>query len=274
MKKRASPSTKQTLLNALSRRGRSLYSSAEIRSLLKGESLPYIRNLVLKLEREGRITILEKGKYLFVPEGFQGEWSEDAFYIASKLIQPYAVAFWSSLNYWHYTEQIPRTIFVISSKRKQGKSQRDILGMRFQFVTVPKRKFVGIEEVWIGNRKICMASREKTILDAFDKPQYCGGIMEAVKGLFNAFHDENFIAERLIQYGSKGNRSALKRIGYTSEVLALNVPKGWIEKLRKNISRGYSLFDPLNKKAKGNYNARWQLYVNVASKGFKEWMAS
>ncbi len=265
---------KKSLLDELSRRGLSLYSCAEIHSLLKGKNLPYIRNLLSRLEKEGRIIHLERGKILFVPEGFQGEWSEDAFYIASKLIEPYSIGFWSALNYWNYTEQIPRTVFVLSPKRKSGKSKRNILGMPFQFVLVPQRKFVGIEEVWIGKRKISMTSREKTILDAFDKPQYCGGIMEAVKGLFHALNDKRFKPERLIEYGKKGNRSALKRIGYACEVLELEVPKGWIEGLNKNISRGYSLFDPLNKKAKGEYNSKWQLCVNVPSDGFKEWMVT
>ncbi len=262
---------KQTLLNELSRGGRSLYTLADIQAFLKGESVSYLRNLISQLQREGRITILERGKYLFVPEGFQGEWSEDAFYIASKLIHPYAISFWSALNFWNYTEQIPRTVFVVSPKRKQGKSKREILGMSFQFVTIPKKKFIGIEEVWVGNRKICVTSREKTVIDAFDKPQYCGGILEAVKGLSNAFQDQNFDLQKLIQYGKKGNRSALKRIGYTTELLDLKVPSGWLEQLRKNISRGYSPFDPLNKKAKGNYNAKWQLWMNVVPEGLKEW---
>lgn len=57
------------------------------------------------------------------------------------------------------------------------------LGMRFRFIRVAKQKFFGVETVQAGNKQACVTDREKTILDALDHPEYCGGMTEADKAL-------------------------------------------------------------------------------------------
>lgn len=73
---------------------------------------------------------MERGVYLLIPleAGLERTWSESPMVIAPYLIQPAAVAYWSALHYWQMTEQIPRTTFVQSTKRKRPV---EIQGMRF-----------------------------------------------------------------------------------------------------------------------------------------------
>ena len=45
-------------------------------------------------------------------------WTEEALVIATRLVTPSAIAYWSALRFWNFTEQVPRTIFVQSPQRK------------------------------------------------------------------------------------------------------------------------------------------------------------
>ncbi len=65
--------------------------------------------------------------------------------IAPYLIEPAAVAYWSALHYWQFTEQMPRTVFVQSPARKR-QSEKEILGITFRFVTVVETKFFGVAQ--------------------------------------------------------------------------------------------------------------------------------
>ncbi|MBU0617903.1 MAG: hypothetical protein KKI02_09315, partial [Planctomycetes bacterium] len=72
--------------------------------------------------------------------GREREWTEHEFIIASYLIEPYYIGFRSALNYFGYTEQISRTVFIASTSRKL-KSLVEIWGVTYRFVLMSKRKF-------------------------------------------------------------------------------------------------------------------------------------
>jgi predicted transcriptional regulator of viral defense system len=78
------------------------------------------RKALSRLERRGWLKRLERGLYLVVPldAGPIGHWSEDPLVIVAQLAPESAVAYWSALHYWGMTEQIPRTIFVQTLKRR------------------------------------------------------------------------------------------------------------------------------------------------------------
>lgn len=75
--------------------------------------------------------------------GAERLWSESPLVIAPYLVQPSAVAYWSALDYWEMTEQLPRITFIQSPKRKRDLV---ILGMRFQFIYIKADRFFGLAE--------------------------------------------------------------------------------------------------------------------------------
>lgn len=257
------------LLSTLSSEGKNIFSFEDAFKLLKlsrGHAWKFIHTLVDK----GWLRQIEKGKYLIVPlEGIAaGAWSEEAFVIAANLVAPYAISYWSALNYYGYTEQIPRTIFVSTTKRK-FKAETEILGIPFKFITLKSHKFFGTTTIWFGNKRVIITDKEKTIVDSLDHPEYCGGIVEAAKGLANAIEDAIDL-DKLTSYATgMKNRAIFKRLGYVSEVLDLPV-KHYLNRWQKMVSLGYVLLDPLSAKT-GTHNSRWHIQANVSKANLTGW---
>lgn len=66
-------------------------------------------------------------------------WSENALIIASHLVSPGAVAYWSAMRFWNMTEQLPRVQFIQTTKRKRSVN---IQGINYRFVTVSDKRFL------------------------------------------------------------------------------------------------------------------------------------
>ena len=257
------------LLATLSAEGKDVFSFDDAKKILAGDR-SRIKQALYILSDKGWVKNLERGKYLIVPlEAIaSGSWSEEAFVIAANLVDPYAIAYWSSLNYYGYTEQISRTVFVETTKRK-FKTETEVLGIPYKFVTLTPHKFFGITTIGFGNKKAAITDKEKTIIDCMDHPEYCGGIVEAAKGLAYAF-DDNIDIKKLTSYAKKMNNKAIfKRLGYLSEILHLPVAH-YVEQWRHMISPGYAVLDPLSAKT-GKYNSKWHVRVNISKENLTQW---
>ncbi len=101
----------------------------------------------------------------------------------------YYVGFYSALNYWGMTEQVPRVVFVATTKRRRDLEYGP---NAFKFIKLAKKRFFGFEEGEIAGTKFKISSREKTVLDCLMYPKYCGGLDEAVKGIWEARNELNF----------------------------------------------------------------------------------
>ncbi|WP_456477579.1 type IV toxin-antitoxin system AbiEi family antitoxin domain-containing protein [Geoglobus ahangari] len=215
--------------------------------------------LLSRLEHRGRVERIEKGKYIFIPlESRKGEYTLNEFVIASSLVKPSAIAYWSALNYHGLTEQIPTTVFVQTTSRKK-RQELEIFGVRYRIVRVKENKFFGLEKVWLENRPVFVTDREKTIVDCLDKPEYCGGIVEVAKALKQG----KFDAEKLVKCAVKmKNSGVIRRLGYLSDLLGLNL------ELPEVRTRNYLYLDP-TMPHKGEKNSRWKLVVNVNLEGLE-----
>jgi predicted transcriptional regulator of viral defense system len=64
--------------------------------------------ILSRLEKKGWIECIEKGKYMIIPLGAEkGKYTLNEFIIGALLVNPYCVAYWSALNFYGLTEQIP-----------------------------------------------------------------------------------------------------------------------------------------------------------------------
>jgi predicted transcriptional regulator of viral defense system len=216
--------------------------------------------IVDRLAKKKWIERIIKGKYLIVPlsAGVRGEYTEHEFIIAS-LFEPCYVAYWTALNYYGFTEQVPNRIFVATRKRVKD---REILGMDFKFVHISEKKFFGFGNVLISNVRVKISDKEKTIVDCLDKPKYCGGIGEIAKAIFFAKEEIDF--EKLTDYAIKiGNDAVIKRLGFIVDFLGLDSMG-----MENKISESYSILDPTKGKT-GRYNSKWKLLINVSERELK-----
>jgi predicted transcriptional regulator of viral defense system len=260
--------TESSLLSQMAEMGKNIFKLKDITEF----DIPY-RNAKLiasRLIRKGWLTPLSRGTYLIVPleAGVEGRYSEHEFVIASHLIEPYYIGYWSALQYHGLTEQVPVTVFVVTTRHVIDRS-RVILDSRYRFVTVAEKKFFGFGRVLVANSAVNVSDKTKTIADCLDHPEYCGGISEAAKALWVA--RDVVSVDGIVDYGfMMGNSAILKRLGYLAELLGVEMPENVLDRVRGKIRKGYSLLDPLGKK-EGRHSTRWGLIANVPEESILEW---
>lgn len=255
------------LLSSLAEKRKNIFSLNDVITELscRYENAKVIVNRLMKKKW---VIPLSRGKYLLIPlsAGVEGKYTEHEFVIASKLVRPYYIGYWSALNYYGYTEQIPLAVFIATTKRSKNKK---ILDVEYRFVTLSKRKFFGFIGTAVANSEVNISDKEKTIADSLDHPEYCGGISEVTKCLWNARNEISL--NKLVGIALRmGNTSILKRFGYLSEILGIRLPLDVASKMSSSLGKGFSPLDPLAGK-KGKYSTKWNLLVNVPVESILEW---
>ena len=210
--------------------------------------------LLQRMERDGLIAAVERGKYLLLGLTPEKVFS-NPLYIGSNLASPAYVSFWSALHFHGLTEQVPLTVFVATTKRK---SQTAFHGTRYQFVTIKPQAFFGYCRETVDGLPVLVADEAKSILDSLTLPEYAGGITEAAKALQIALSEQMLDVNELIEYAVRlKNGSLASRLGYLLETLHQPV-----EGLP--ASSGPVLLDP-RQTQRGAFHSRWKLYVNITT---------
>lgn len=217
-----------------------------------------------RLVHDGWLERLERGLYLIVPleAGPERKWTEDPKVIASKLAPEGAAAYWTALHHWGMTEQVPRTTFVQTRKRKH-RSRITVLGVRYEFIIITRWKFFGVAQQWSDGAEFRITDREKTVLDALDRPDLCGGLPVVAGALADS---DGLDWDRLDQYLKRLDSGAIyKRLGYLVETLEVPVRDissrlaGW----RAQCSKGVALLDARGPR-KGPIDTRWRVRINLS----------
>lgn len=237
------------LLDELSKKKAFTIDDAERISQASKEVLKVILS---RLEKKGWIERIEKGKYIVIPLGAEkGKYTLHEFVLGSYLIDPCIISYWSALNYYGFTEQITRTVFIQTTSRKKNQ-EVTIFGVPYKIIRMKEEKIFGIEKVWFEDKQINLTSREKTIIDCLDKPQHAGGIIEVVKGLRTEEYDKNI----LVNYAKRiHNSGVIRRLGYICEFLQIPIV------LPKIKTRNYLKLDPILP-GTNKLNAKWHLIIN------------
>jgi len=248
------------LISSLAREDKTIFTIEDARRYVPENT----KEVMHSLARKKWVLPLKKGLYAIVPieVGISGADSFiiHSFVVASYLVEPYYIGFWSALNHHGLTEQIPRTTFVATTKARKP---LEVLNSEYYFVRLEKRKFFGTEEIEIEGRRISISTKEKTIADCLDHPEHAGGIEEVARAIY--FNEEELEFKKVFEYGRRmGNVTILKRLGYTLERTGLmEKHRGLFRDFRP--SRGYTALDPLSPR-KGTYNSSWGLLVNLELK--------
>ncbi len=254
------------LLATLSEAGKILFTPQDAQRILK-TSRNNVLVLLSDLTRRKWLVRLARGKYLIVPleTGLENTFTLNPFVITSHLVKPYYISYWSALNHYGYTEQVPGKVLIATTSRKNSVA---IQNVDYQFITLTKKKFFGFAKIWIENKQVNMATKEKLILDCLDHPEYCGGVKEAAKGLWNARNELKW--NTLLKYAEKMQTGTVyKRLGCLMELYEMR--KDLLKKLQGKISAGFSPLDPILPK-KGKLYSKWNLQLNVDENELTEWM--
>lgn len=222
------------------------------------------RHVMSRLHKGGWLRRVERGCYLLVPlsAGPDRLWSENALAVASRLAEPGAVAYWSALHFWNLTEQVPRTLFVQLPRRK-FRAQRIVDGVDYRFVHISPSRFYGVTQRMVDGQRIQVTDREKTLVDAIDRPDLSGGAWQTVqvlRGHYGQF-DWPLLDDYLARFGSG---ALYKRLGYMVEQLDLPIPdrEQRLRDWQTRLTTGYARLEP-GEDAHGVQNRHWRIRDNI-----------
>ena len=216
--------------------------------------------LLSRWAQKGWLSRVRRGLYIAVPlESRTADIPlEDAWVIADKLYSPCYIGGWSAAEYWDLTEQIFRTVIVLTEQ--QPRDRKPIIkGTEFLLRTVSDKAMFGLKAVWRGQVKVNVSDPTRTILDMLSDPRLGGGLRSTIDMFGNYLSSEKKDLGLLIEYADQlGNGAVFKRLGFLLEKYAEN-EQDFIGQCRERLTAGNAKFDPALKAKK--LITRWRLWV-------------
>ena len=258
------------LLRVLSAEGERIFSTSRARELgpAAGFSDAYVRQALHYLEQAGWIVRLKKGLYA-MGSGVPGATPVHEYEIAMALVKPAAISHWSAMSYHSLTDQIPHTVFVLTTteaslprvaKTRPGRARglRTIAETSYRFIRVKPERFFGTTRVWIAEGRVTVTDAERTLLDGLTMPQYCGDFAEVL----HAFHvrGRDIDVARIVDYALRLDVATAKRLGWVLE--REGVPAHELERLAALPVTSYRKLDPTGP-LKGPRNRHWMVQENL-----------
>lgn len=218
--------------------------------------------------KKGWLERIRQGVYIPVPlDSLTSDViPEEPFAVAAELFSPCYIGGVNAANYWDLTEQLFRTVTVMTEKTIQNRKPV-IAGNEYILHTLKSRYFYGLKTVWLAGVKVKVSDPSRTLVDMFMFPDFCGGLRFIVDVLGNYLSSDMKNIDQLIQYLSKSqNGAALKRLGF---ILELKFPEEQqlIEYCAQNLTAGYAKINPDQSCEK--LITRWRVWI---PKSWKERM--
>jgi len=255
---------KTALLQGILSEGLRVFETTDLQKIAQGLGLDpqYTLSLVSELIRDGWIQSIKRGVYKL--SAVTGVSPIHEFEIAMHLVKPSIISYYSALYYHGLTEQLPRRIYISTIKGatpQMGTLRRagfHFEGMDYQIIQLKKEKLFGEIQAWRGEERFWVSNLERTLLEGFASPQYCGGLGSVMQGLQEAIPKLHL--EQLLEYADRWDIAVGRRLGWALEQVGIE------NKQTLNLAQvqcpGYRILDP-SSPAKGPYSKKWRLQINI-----------
>jgi predicted transcriptional regulator of viral defense system len=214
-------------------RGQKTVTLGEIRTAL-GCSESYARFMAHQLVRKGWFERLKPGLYQLVPaeRGREGVSDTNPLAAGAALVSPYFYSFGTACTHQGLTDQVFSEVYMVTRVRRKPRLMR---GKRYIFVPVPEERFFGFAETKALGAVVHMATAERALIDALDRPRYAGGVGEVSRIVDHASRriSWNVLLRLLRRYGES---AIVQRLGYLLELNRVEVPAMTFSSLRGLIS--------------------------------------
>ena len=253
--------TEARILASLAAQGKSVFTLKEAQETA-GVTDYAIRLILSGLVKKKWLIRLTGGKYLIVPfeAGERGEHTENWFVIAKNLIEPkpYYISHYSALDIHEMLTQPALTVYISTPVRRIPKK---ILGATFRFIYTKPEDLWGIEDIWTtSTQQVSVSNLERTIIDCLNRPDLCGGINEAAKGIWAKRNEIDY--SKLVDYAKRYNKkSVIKRIGFILETYSLGNNE-LFSRLKPEVTKSYTLLDA-SLPATGKFKSSWKVRANI-----------
>lgn len=215
------------------------------------------------LASKGWLSRVRRGLFTVVPlEADAPEaWRADPWLVAARVFAPCYIGGWSACEHWSLTEQLFRSILVVSAE-PQRNTRITVQGTEFRVVHRKPETLFGTRMIWRGRERVAVSDPTRTVVDVLDDPLIGGGIRNIADILAEYFSAEHRDEDLLVEYADRlGNRTVFKRLGYLLESLEVDAPD-LIESCRSRRSAGIAKLDP-SIRSGGRITKRWGLRINA-----------
>ncbi len=240
---------------------KSLFTLQDIVNIL-GCSRSHARKLAHQLEKKRWLDRLSPGKYQLIPagRGRQAVPDMNPLLAGSVLIEPYYYSYATANHFYGFSTQVPATVYVATTKAKHSV---EIRGVEYKFVAIKSSRFFGYQKAQVYTAEVMMAEPEKAVVDSLDKMHYAGGITEIARVIRAA--SPRVDMSKLADYALRMESHALaQRLGYLLEIQGITLPSDIEAKLLSRVDQAKTYLGATGQWGKGGeYNARWQVIVNV-----------
>lgn len=246
-------------LTALIHGTKGTISVAESADILKVSSIDAAKMLA-RWSKKGWLSRVSRGIYIPIPlESRTTDVTlDDPWIVAERLFGPCYIGGWSAAEYWNLTEQIFRTIAVMTVQKPRNRTP-NIRGTNFLLRTVSEKTMFGLKSVWRGQVKVSVSDATRTILDMLSDPALGGGIRSTADMFNNYLKSENKNMDMLIDYSNRlGNGAVFKRLGFLLERFSPD-EKTAIDKCKSQLTKGNIKLDP--KLGEDKLITRWKLWI-------------
>ncbi len=210
------------------------------------ESKPaYAKLYLYRLKKRGYVFAIMRNKYTV---------HKEPLVVASRIIWPSYISLWSAIRYYNLTEQLPRDIWVIST-RKISRKEIPFGDAKIIFARAKPKYFFGYKKIIVSGFEVFMAEPEKAIIDSvlFRKISF-SEIADIIKN-----NRKNLNINRLADFALETkSKSLIKRLGCLLDKIGLDC----YPKFKKQISDS---FVPLEYflHAKGKKDEKWRIIKNI-----------
>jgi predicted transcriptional regulator of viral defense system len=216
------------------------------------------------MARRGVAHRIQRGRYVVNVEGAAAsdaplldalEPLADA--LLERLGMPYYLSWHTALFHYGLLEQQSSTIFCAVPRRKRS---AEFHGFAVRFVTLRHDRFFGIEPASGYGGTVRIATVEKALLDALERPGLTAPFPLVIGAFADAAASGMLDAERLVRYTAELRRPALaRRVGFLMDRYGVR----GAERLQEHTgSRAYAVpLRPGASRTEGELDARWHLRV-------------
>jgi len=154
-------------------------------------------DLIEKLQKKKRLVPIKKGIYMVVPlRAVDKRWSLSELEMANYLLKgDYYIGLCNAFNLHGFTEQVPNKLFIFNTRYS---SEKEILHYKIKFFKIKREKLFGI----LDRYKYPYSDKERTIIDALDRPEYLGGLGMVMDSIKESRFDKRRLIDYSIRYGS------------------------------------------------------------------------
>lgn len=220
--------------------------------------------LLASLARRGWLVRAKRGLYLVPALEASPDRTpapEDPWVLAHELFAPCYIGGWSAAEHWGLTEQIFRSVFVVSAANIRRSMER-VLGVEFRVVRVRPLRLRHTVPIWRGSEKVLVSTREGTLADALASPDWVGGLRPLANMLVASHESGKWDASALLSaLKAIGRGAAYKRLGFIVETM-LPSEVGLSVACSRKRTKGCVRLDPAIPE-RGRLHRRWGLWVNV-----------